>query len=242
MWLDKDMTDLYWYNFIYETGLRYIPKGVDVWELYNEPNSDYFYKNPDPEKYVRQILIPGSTAFRRAARECNKTVTILTGGTAPVNSNGKDISPLDFIQGIYAYGGKNYFDGIAVHPYSWPHDPLKPHDNNWFLKTKQISDILHANKDSSKKLWCTEVGFPTCSAGIDEDSQSDYMITYFESWFQETWAGPFLWYSIYDRGSNRNDPEDNFGLIRHDWTEKPAYRTFIKMVEKFDRQINHKKP
>ena len=40
------------------------------------------------------------------------------------------------------------------------------------------------------------------------------------------WMGPFFWYSLQDNGTKKDTPENFFGLLRHDGSQKPAYSVY----------------
>jgi len=51
------------------------------------------------------------------------------------------------------------------------------------------------------------------------------------AWRQWAWTGPMFWYSYRDAGTDTNDPEQIFGLVKRDFTPKaPAVATFASAV------------
>ena len=52
------------------------------------------------------------------------------------------------------------------------------------------------------------------------------MLEAFEALGDWSWAGPLLWYSYRDRGTDAGDREDWFGLRRDDGSAKPGLVTF----------------
>jgi len=231
-WADVDTDTIFWRDFVYQAGLRYIPLGVNVWEMWNEPNITNFWPNPDVEDYVDKILIPGSNAIRQAALELDMPVIILTGGLAPAASDGNNISQLDFVNGIYNHGGADYFDALGQHPYCWPLDPAIPDTYNWFLNTDELRDVMITNGDESKQIWGTEMGWPTSSLGsngVSEVTQALYLESAYSLWNDWDWTGPLIWYAYNDAGEDFNDPEDNFGLVDFDFVPKPSLDSFINI-------------
>ena len=47
---------------------------------------------------------------------------------------------------------------------------------------------------------------------------------------QWSYVGPFFLYSLRDMGTNPTDREDNFGLLRNDYSPKPAMAAFDAAV------------
>jgi hypothetical protein len=41
-----------------------------------------------------------------------------------------------------------------------------------------------------------------------------------------SWAGPAFLYSYYDAGTDLANVENNFGIIRNNWTLKPSYTAY----------------
>ena len=69
---------------------------------------------------------------------------------------------LPFIQAVFALGGDAYMDAVSVHPYRHPRPP----------ETSNLLEDLIAVKAfiGDKALWCTEMGWPTHRAGVDEET------------------------------------------------------------------------
>jgi exo-beta-1,3-glucanase (GH17 family) len=75
------------------------------------------------------------------------------------------IAPAAYLATMYQDGAKGYFDDVAVHPYSYPQMPLQPDDWNTFYDLSNVRQVMVANGDSAKKIWLTEFGCPTGTAG-----------------------------------------------------------------------------
>lgn len=215
-------------NFVYNLGLRYIPKGITEYEMWNEANIQGF----SPANYVNKILIPGATGIRQAATQLGASVTVVSTGLSPAATNGVDWSMLDYVTGIYANGGKNYFDALGVHPYTWPNDPTVMTNWNWLLKTPELYNVMVANGDGGKKLWVTENGFPTSTTnGVTEAQQAQYIESAYSTWRSFSFAGgPYFMYSYKDLGTNAANPEDFFGIVRYNGTLKPAHATVVNLI------------
>src|SRR3977135_2823150 len=99
--------------------------GVHSYEVWNEPNnSGGWTPKPDPGAYT-QLLKAAYPAIKGA----DPQATVLTGGTGPAASDGLQIAPLDFLNGISANGGPGSFDAVAHHPYPFPAYPGET--QNW---------------------------------------------------------------------------------------------------------------
>ena len=193
---------------------RYGPLGV-VFEVWNEPNFAMFWRTPDPAAYTALLRVV-STEIRAAS----PSSTIITGGTAP----GGTIPPNDFLRGIYAAGGRSYFDGVGYHPYSSSTPPYTP--GSGFLATPALHDVMAANGDGAKQVWGTEIGWRTGLFGVTESQQATYLtqaFTTWRAWSDAGWAGPLLWFNLRDESLSLFDPHTAFGLYRYNWSARPAY-------------------
>ncbi|RRQ26553.1 beta-xylosidase [Rhodococcus sp. Eu-32] len=196
---------------------------MNLWEVWNEPNIVGFFKPaPDPTQY--SILLRAAyTAIKAAQPEA----TVLSGGLAPAESNGVNINPKAFLQAMYDVGGNRYFDAFNIHPYTYPYLPNDPSTASWSTAQAMwpMRDIMVAGGDSAKQIWLTEFGAPTGTASnaVTEQVQSDTIGIVMDAVLGNSWMGPAFVYASRDAGTNASDPEQNFGLLRRDFTPKLAY-------------------
>jgi hypothetical protein len=211
---------------------RYGPKGVKVWEVWNEPNLSVFWSpKPDPGAYTA-LLTASAAGIRRA----DPGATVLLGGLSPATDapDGSQISPVTFLEGVYAAGGRGAFDAVGMHPYSYPARPTDPETASWntFYRLPLVHDVMVDNGDGSKKIWATEFGAPTgtSSQAVSTSEQAAMVEDGYEGIAQWEWTGPMLWYSHRDSGTDPADREQNFGLVKADFTAKPALDTFKSVM------------
>jgi len=221
---------------------RYAPQGVHAWQLWNEPNNATFWKpRPDPAAYT--ALIRAAYPVMKAA---DPSAVILAGGFSPggTDPSGSTVSPVEFLTGMYRAGARGYFDALGHHPYSFDHGafPFNGHPMNGFVQTALLHDVMAARGDGGKRIWATEAGAPTGTApgfSVTEAQQVRYLNEYLDGWggwvnFRypdhrqasvdfAPFTGPLLWYQLRDQGTDPADREQNFGLLRHDGSAKPAY-------------------
>lgn len=218
---------------------RYKAKGVKAWEIWNEPNFDWFWgAKPNAREYL--ALLQAAYAGIKAA---DPQAAVLSGGLAAVgDEEAGGISPLQFIAGLYAEGGNKYFDGIALHPYSYPARPDYQADWNRWQHITQIRQLMIDKGDAAKKIWITEFGAPTNGPGqafaanqlngfhygrdyMTEAAQQELYAKAVELCRQYAdWMGPFFWYSLHDSGTAKDTSEHFFGMVRADGSKKPAYQ------------------
>ena len=229
-------------NFAGVAAARYRPYGVSDWEIWNEPNNINFYKpTANSSEYV-SIL---KAAYIKI-KQVNPGAAVITGGTAPESSGGGYLSPPDFLNGIYAAGGKGYFDAVAAHPYTWPYSPAWVNPNGAWGQMTAMHNTMSNNGDGSKKIWITEYGAPTGGPGSIANSGfstveggADHVTELLQSRIisdsialetKTSWIGPFFLYSYQDAGTNNDTVENFFGLLRSDGSQKPAYAVFKNAV------------
>ena len=219
--------------------LRYAPQGVHVWEVWNEPNLRKFWASgADYARYTELLRL----TFQ-AIHEADKNAVVLSGGLAPIDTGGGNITAREFLEGMYEFGAKSYFDAVAFHPYSFPLGPEDVErtnawshmaDTEWNLRA-----IMQDNGDAHKKIWITEYGAPTGGPGniasnnihapwsipdhVTEAYQTELLVQTVQAQRAQVWMGPLFWYSYQDLGTNETTTENFFGIIRYDGSQKPAY-------------------
>jgi hypothetical protein len=208
---------------------HYAALGVHTYEVWNEANIQTFWQPAPNVAGYTKVLKAAYTAIKGA----DPTATVLTAGTAPAPSNGTNVSPVDFLSGVYANGGKGSFDAVAHHPYAWPAYPGDAKTwSAWYQMygtTPSLRSVMQANGDSAKKIWATEFGAPTSGpAGsfVDEATQAQMLTKAYTLWSSYSWSGPLLWYAGRDQGTTTDTRENFFGMLRYDFSPKPSYTSF----------------
>jgi hypothetical protein len=191
---------------------------------------------------------PTTTTFSYVKTNANVT-SAAVGGTAAFGS-GVNIDPRWWVDGLYSHGGKNYFDAVAHHPYTWPYPPnsnsgVAPGDIaqwNTMLQTRDIRRAMLANGDAAKLVWATEVGLPSRDAsptypttGHQNFVSHSLMVTriaeIFAEWFNlatdpldDDWVGPLIWYQHRNQSVEPlgTNTEGGFGVVYNDGTNKPG--------------------
>lgn len=220
-----------WQTFLDAAVRRYLPLGVTAWEIWNEPNMT---PQSTPASYTNNVLIPASNTIRAVSNSLHVPVTIVDGAPASILNTSGIVDPYAWVTGIYASGGKSYFDVQGVHPYCWPLDPTTTSVYNHLKRVSEIHDIMANNGDGNKQVWATEFGFPTKGPNtVTEAQQSSYTVSAFQIWSQSawlSWTGPMILYTYKDGSNDPNDPEANFGLLRNDWTAKPVMGQILNIM------------
>lgn len=227
-------------DFAAKVADRYEGK-ISAYEIWNEPNAVTFYTPaPDPAGYTD--LLKAAYPKIKAA---DPSATVIGGVLAALVDFGNvTINPVRFLDEMYDAGAKGFFDAMSFHPY---HYSLKfgdgmSHANSPLNQLIQMRQLMIANGDSAKKIWCTEYGQPTSK--VSEADQAAFIKDILTKWQEMPYTGPMLIYTTRDRQTGSTDVQDTFGVYRTDWTGKPASQTILfapgKSLEftRFSRQTN----
>jgi polysaccharide biosynthesis protein PslG len=196
---------------------------IAVWEVWNEPNTGKFFKpHPDAAAYGRLLA-----ATYAAVKSVGSDIGVISGGLAPAEDGGPDISPTTFLAGLYAGGFNAYFDAFSIHPYSYPALPDAEGTHSWntALRLGLMRDTMVAGGDAGKSVWITECGAPTGTApkAVSDAVQAQTIDKVLALARSTSWIGTAFVFALRDSGTDPADAEQNFGVLRHDLSPKPAY-------------------
>jgi arabinogalactan endo-1,4-beta-galactosidase len=205
---------------------HYKAKGVQAYEIWNEPNMAWFWQpGPNAGQYAQMLK-----AAYPAVKSADPTATVVMGGLSK--------NDFEYLEDVYRAGGGPYFDAVAVHPYTYGVDPTVSWNGvnagedpnrisyNAFPAIKEIRSTMTAFGDSAKQVWLTEFGYSTTSkdGGVSPTQQADFLIKAYRYVEQFPWVHSIFAYQI------RNNPfygdqdsyEGQFGLTTAAWQPKPA--------------------
>jgi beta-xylosidase len=216
-------------NFTKVAVQRYASRGVTNWEVWNEPNIAQFWPpTPDADEYGRLFR-----AVAEAIRSVDPKATVLLAGLSPkYDSPDAEISPIDFLEQLYANGSAQLADAIAAHPYSFPALPMAKQQRmvGGFKDLPLLRNVMTKHGDSAKKIWITEFGAPTGTSpnAVSEDNQARTLIEARKQAARWDWVGPLIYYELVDGGTDPGDDQDNFGVFRQNLDPKPAAVALMK--------------
>jgi arabinogalactan endo-1,4-beta-galactosidase len=189
---------------------------VRYWQVWNEPNEATFWSpGPDAAAYA-ELLRQTGAAIRRA----NPDARVLTAGLTGANA----ATVGAFLQALYDHDAGEAFDILALHPY---HTAATP-DAYLPRYLEGMRDVLRRNGDAAKRIWITEIGWPTGTLASDAVSESSQ-----ETHLRETYrvldAMPFvervLWYRLDD-----TVPEGDWGIYGYNLSRsKPAAQAYSQL-------------
>jgi len=206
---------------------HYKAKGVHAYEIWNEPNTGWFWApGPNAAQYTEMLK-----ASYPAVKAADPTATVVMGGLSK--------SDFKYLEGVYRAGGGPYFDAVAVHPYTYGMDPTVSWNGtnagedpsrisfNAFPAIKEIKATMNAFGDSGKQVWITEFGYSTTTqnGGVTPTQQADYLVKAYRYVEQFPWVHSLFTYQIRNNPfyGDRDEFEGQFGLTTAAWQPKPAY-------------------
>ncbi|MDO9395175.1 MAG: FlgD immunoglobulin-like domain containing protein [Herbiconiux sp.] len=206
----KSMAD--WEDYVAQTVARY-KDSVKVWEVWNEPNLDLYWKpSPDAAGYAGMLKATYATIKRLSPDS-----TVLMGGLAGGFSEG-------FVNALISNGAGNSFDGIAMHMYVTG-APEPSIIDTWM----NAAETYMARKLPGRSLWVTEMGWSTCAScatKASEEQQAQYLARFMIDASNHGIRG-VMWFNLREIGTSTNSI-DNYGLVERDGRVKPAYTALAK--------------
>jgi hypothetical protein len=209
-------------EFSRSAAARYVGR-VTYWEVWNEPNNQTFWRNPAVGDYV-SLLKSASPAIKAG----NPGAKVLMGGTA-----GGQLAPNDtesWFGGMYANGAQAYFDFANMHPYPDGGNPVVASSGE-MSHIAAIRATMTSYGDGAKIMFGTESGFPTAAANSTSlQGQATLLGGLFSFWHSATWGqqGPLFVYTLRDL-PDAVDREAWFGIIRSDFSAKPAFAALVSI-------------
>jgi polysaccharide biosynthesis protein PslG len=216
-------------SYVHAAAAHFGALGVHAYEVWNEPNLASFWRPaPDVARYT-QLLKLAYPAIKSA----DPAATVVSGGLSPGGTygtvTGTYTNPVTFLEQMYQGGARRYLDAVGWHPYSFPYGLGYHSWSAWSQMSEtgpSARSVMAAYGDSRKQIWATEMGAPTgtSSQSVSEVAQAQLIVDMYAQ--LRSWAGPAFVYNFRDKGTDPNDREQNFGIIRWDWSLKPSFTAF----------------
>jgi len=201
--------------------MRRYGSSVNAYEIWNEPDGEWEWHQPDPARYT--ALLKKSYTY---AKSLNPNVTILAGSLSNVWADSQT-----YLRAMYANGAGRYFDVLSAHVYTDPpaHGNGTPEEILSSFQTN-IIPIMRDNGDAMKRVWITEHGFNTGRNGVSEKAQGQFLTRAYAAAHAIPQVDRLYYYEWTDGCQDAIDPECNYGLIDSSWRKKPAYDAFRKLA------------
>lgn len=211
-----------------EAVVKRYKKRVKYWEIWNEPDDKLYWQ---PQDYMKSYTLLLKDVYP-ALKKADPTCVIVMGGIAKLIPQS--------LKHIYANGGKDYFDIANCHPF---HDPRLPTAKDQLHGTYlSMREVMEQYGDGDKDLWFTEMGCP----GIDkkyktygwwlgpspsEELQARWLKKAYENALKWKGLKKVFWAFFRDLGDFFDSSVNDFGMVRYDFSKKPAYEAYKRLTE-----------
>lgn len=141
-----------------------------------------------------------------------------------------------FARRLIEAGVMQSIDGLSLHPYVHCRGRGKNTPEAWIKWLAEVDLELSSAAGQPVPLYLTEMSWPAYqgSCGVDESRQAAYLARSFFLAKTLPNVHGYWWYDFRNDGTDRREREHNFGLLRQDYTPKPAYQ-MLKVVSPFIR-------
>ena len=221
-------------NFVrYATRVVERYKGkVKHWELWNEPDSPVYWKDQDGLVSYCSLLKDVYQAVKKIAPHCVVTNGGLANGLSGVNR-------------LYDQGAGKYFDVLNIHIFESPYDSQAIKRAQAYIQC--CRKVMDRNGDAAKKIWVTEIGCPGVKKGVtvadwwqgknpDESLQAEWVTKVYDALLKEPRVEKVFWAFFRDTNQHWKNGVDYFGLVRNDFSLKPAFDAYKEAHERWLKQ------
>jgi hypothetical protein len=187
-------------------------RGV-VWEMYNEPNIQFWRPKPNVQDYAKLALAVGKALGEATPQE----IYI-----------GPACSTMDFkfLEACFKTGCLEYWSAVSVHPYRQKNPETVAADY------QKLRDLIsrYAPAVKSIPIVSGEWGYSSGWKNFDDQKQGKYLSR--ELLTNVACGIPIsIWYDWHDDGTNPKEPEHHFGTVHSEYLQghepvyepKPAY-------------------
>jgi hypothetical protein len=231
---------------------------VQVYEIWNEENlsREMGVGNIAPANYL-PLLEAGFAGVKSGDRNA----IALLGAPSPTGANiaGQSMDDLTYLQQLYALNGgevKGYYDALSAHPSGFSNPPnctpATPqcslsgafnNDDSFFAFTRasEYRNLMTQQNESSRKIWFTEFGYcsnPTPPPGFEycayltEQNQANFLVQAFQMARALDYVGGMLMWNLnFQVAVPQTDEKWGFGIIRSNWSGRPAYAALTEMTK-----------
>ncbi|HWW67053.1 MAG TPA: hypothetical protein VNY83_03635 [Solirubrobacterales bacterium] len=224
-----------WSRFLRAAVARYGPEGsfweenpelpfmpIRRWEIWNEENLVTFSHNPDPARYARLMRLSG-----RVLHEADPGSKAIVGGlfgrplqTPPNVQSGVFLSQLYRSRRV-----KQYFDGVALHPYVAEAGAMRAQIEN-------LRRIMRVHHDASTPIYVTELGWGSANGptrwqrGLYGQAEELDQALAMLSANRLSWRIAGVWWFSWTDRSGACQFCDSAGLLTAAREAKPAWYSF----------------
>jgi len=238
--------------FMREMATRYKGR-VSAYEIWNEQNLYYEWGGRGGKINAGQYVQLLAVAYANVKAADPGAIVVSGALTPTgVNDGDIAIDDRAYLEQMYQAGLRNYCDAVGAHPSGYNNPPdadwasyNDPNEANckghpsWFFRSTMegYRNIMVKYGDGGKRIWATEFGWASVEnlgvapaggyeyAGQNtEAEQAQYLVRAYQMGRSWGWVGPmFLWNLNFGPVSGAQDEKAAFGIVRPDWSPRPAY-------------------
>ena len=190
-------------------------RGV-LWEIWNEPNEPNFWQpQPNADQYAALVK-----AAAPAIRAADPKAPILAGAISQF--------AMPYIEAFLRHNPLNGVTAFSIHPYrdGQPESVISD-----YAAVRALIARHSPEGQNQMPIVCSEWGYTTATDQTSEADQGRYIV---RMYLVNLLCGVDLTicYDWTDDGSNPNDNESRFGIVRQDLAPKPAYTAIAAFTRK----------
>jgi hypothetical protein len=160
-------------RFAEQLAIRYpLAAAVEVW---NEPNRDARWTNPDPARYAEVLH-----AVFQGVNDGNPDIPVLGGAMSVAEADQPDgsLAAIPFLDGVFAAGGGASMDGISLHAY--PRMPGSSGGDRYDVLVGGARAVAARYDGAGRRhIWVSETGghikLNDSDFGFSEEAQSEIL-------------------------------------------------------------------
>jgi hypothetical protein len=196
---------------------------VRHWQIWNEPDHEEYWQPQDELRSYLKLLMQVSPALKEEDPTCR------------VHLGGLSRALPRSLKNIYDGGGRAFFDIADIHMFINPLTPDALGSARYLYEGARR--LMDGSGDQAKPIWLTEFGCPGMrdpKAAPDwwlgknpsEAVQAEWVRTAYTQALRWPGIEKVFWAFFRDTQNHFKTGVDHFGLIRHDFTKKPAYDAY----------------
>lgn len=220
--------------------IRYYGVGGSFWDEHPELNESQFAITSvelGNEPYFGEMSAEEYAATVRPVLEEIKRLALPVTVVLPSRVYGSNTSWMDTLYALIP-NLNELFDAFAEHPYWYGHEPASSGPAGPFGRIETTRTRMNEHGANTKPIWITEYGESTADCGeecVGEETQALHLQQMLDAIVARTdWGVKMISvFQLRDRGTDSSDRERQFGLLREDGSEKPAYPIVESAMDTF---------
>jgi len=208
---------------------------IDYYQVWDEPNVSAHWGDGYVDAVSYTALLREGYAQIKAA---DPVAYVLSAGLAPTTEEGPlNLNEVAFLRGLYAAGGRDYFDVLAAKPYGFWSGPADRREDVAVLNFSRLAllrQVMVDEGDEGKAVWAVEFGWnalppdwagrPSPWGTDSEELQAQRTVEAIRRAQDEwPWLGAMLLPEFQPTGGD-DDPRWGFALVDRNGEPRLLYR------------------